>query len=124
MTDSALALRRQTRDRLLSGVHPGLPSKVRAVPFGNESRWRSAYGITEAQVEIVACLCAAAFCGKTECTVREIEEKVSHRAQSLMRELERKCWVVLAGKRGQEQCWRATPRAFERLNIRDWAVAS
>lgn len=106
--------------RWFTGFTPGLPARLRVVPFGHDSWEREAFGLSTAQLAAVVCLCAATICGRPDCTVRELLEKTGYRAQGFLRELQRKCWVEFAGKRGHTQYWRATPRAVERLGLKRW----
>lgn len=85
-----------------------------------ETAWVSEYGISEAKVRTVVALVASAICGAPVLTSAQLEKKTGYRSQSFLRELERKGWVILAGRCGREQGWRAAHRAFERLGFRDW----
>lgn len=121
MTTAALS-KRDMQKRLYAGFHPGLPSKSRYTPFGNDDRVREATDLRRVELDIVVCLLAARVCGQPAVTVDQIQARTGHRAQGEMASLERRLWVQRDGKApGSRQWrWKVTRRAAERLGFKDW----
>ena len=95
---------------------------TRYVPFGGSSWAQDTYGITEKQLAIMVALCSAALSGEPRKTIPQLEEKLGRPVQGSMAELRRKGWAeqVATVERSTAKVWQATPRAFVRLELKDW----
>ncbi len=88
----------------------------------HESLCKTIFGITLAEVEMVACLVAAQACGRAGASLAELAARVGHDAPRGMGYLERNLWVrrVARVERSPAWVWAATPLAIKRLELVGW----
>lgn len=111
---------------LYSGIHPGLPNPVQRTPFGNESPYQEAFGLSRGAVHMLVALLAAEAVGMGPVSRRQLNEVAEYSASQSMAELERMGWVVVAGQtpRSTEKLWAPTARAWRTFFPQGWRIAA
>lgn len=113
------------QDPFYKGQFFGLPTKSKNVPFGNDSAFKDAFGITETQTKVLVALIAAEAAGMLGATASQVDELVGNSAPTNMPYLERNGWAVaFARTETREKVWKATARAKRELGLTNWSVAA
>lgn len=104
-------------------MSPGLPPKVKCVPFGQESQWRSEFGLLEAQAHVVVCILAAEAVGLGPVTKQQVDKVCEYTVHELLA-LERQGWLECVGKVPgmNTKLWRGTKKAWRVLGLTGWRV--
>lgn len=112
------------RDRLFSGMHPGLPPPVKNVPFGQHSRSKEIVGIIESELQMVVALVAAEFTQMGPVTARELARIIEAQPQSHLHKLVRAGWVAEAGvvAGSVEKLYGSTAKAWRELGLQGWSL--
>jgi hypothetical protein len=112
------------RERLFTGIHPGLPPKVTRVPFGLESRSREATGLTEAELQVVVAVVAASYVQLGPVTHRQINDVVDCHAGAHLYSLVQSGWLEEVGKiKGcTAKMYAPTARAWRELGLSGWSL--
>lgn len=111
------------RERLFTGMSPGLPPKPKYVPFGQDCPYRSEFGLVESLVHAVVAVLAAEAVGLGPVTLQQINEVCDFAAHGVY-QLERQGWLECAGKVAgrNAKLWRGTRKARRALGLAGWRV--
>jgi hypothetical protein len=109
------------RERLFSGMSPGLPPPVTYVPFGQECPYRSEFNLPESQVHAVVVVLAAEAVGLGPVTKQQIDEVCDFAAHAVLA-LERQGWLECMGKvpGTNAKLWRGSKKAKRVLGLAGW----
>lgn len=111
------------RERLFTGMSPGLPPKTKYTPFGQDCSYKDEFGIVESQVNVVVTVLAAEAVGLGPVTQQQMDAVCAYSAHGVYM-LERLGWIECSGKipGTRSKLWRGTKKAWRVLGLAGWKV--